>query len=88
MLGCRFSSARDDLGPDTNKNSSVGILLWVVKYGRKLPGEISRPSFLEIFKEKVVISVRGNSLDAVFQEARHRVELIAGGSFLVLLHGF
>lgn len=54
MLGCGFFSARDDLGPDTNKNSSVGILLWVVKDGGQLPGEIIRPSFLEIFKEKVV----------------------------------
>lgn len=88
MLGCCFFSARDDLGPDTNKNSSMGILLWVVKYGRRLPGDISRPSFLEIFKEKVVICVRGNSLHAIFQEARHTVELIAGGSFLVLLNGF
>lgn len=88
MLGCCFFSAGDDLGPNTNKNSSVGILLWVVKYGRQLPGEIIRPSFLEIFKDRVVICLRGNSLDAVFQEARHTVELIAGGSFLVLLNGF
>lgn len=88
VLGCCFFSARDDLGPDTNKNSSVGILLWVVKYGRQLPGEIIRLSFLEIFKEKVAICVRGNSSDAVFQEVRHLVELIARGSFLVFLNGF
>lgn len=59
-----------------------------MKCGRKLPGEITRSSFPEIFKEKVVICERGNSLDAVFQEAGHIVELIARGSFLVLLRGF
>lgn len=53
-LGCCFFSARDDLGSDTNKNSSVAILLGVVKYGQKLPGEIIKPSFLEVFKEKLV----------------------------------
>lgn len=50
-----FFSAVDDLGLDTNKNSSMGVLFWVVKYGKKLPWEVIRRSFLKIFKEKGIL---------------------------------
>lgn len=46
------------------------------------------PSLRYLKKRYSVICERGNSLDAVFQEAGQRVEWIARGSFLVLLHGF
>lgn len=61
----------------------------MVRCGRGPPGEIIRSSFPEIFKEKVIRNLcEGDSLDAVFQEAGHIVELIARGSVVVLLSGF
>lgn len=42
--------ARDDLEPESSRNSAARVLLWAVKRGGELPGEITTSSFLEILK--------------------------------------
>ena len=54
MCGSCYFLVRDDLEPDSSRDSAACMLLWVVKCGGELPGEITRFSFLEIFKEKVL----------------------------------
>lgn len=54
MSGCCYFLVRGDLEPESSRNSAACVLLWVVRGGGELPGEITTSSFLEIFKEKVL----------------------------------
>lgn len=57
MSGCCCFLVRDDLEPESSRNSAARVLLWAVKRGGELPGEITTSSFLEIFKEKVLTNL-------------------------------